>query len=202
MPGCAAVFLLRGSQGNLDIDVLYFQTEAEVKDHDIQDAGLGRLGRTPSFAELRHALYRRLARQIAPRSSTLSFLGGDFNYVADPDDRRVAYSMELSELRDTQEQPKWKTCIEASFGIHELHQPNMTYVSPNSRSRLDRFYCNQDVTDGLGRHMACTVLEWKPDLSRHRTISFRLHSRSRPAWEISPPRCQTRLPTYDVLKSR
>ena len=174
MPGRAAVLRMRGSQqGNLDIFVMYFQTGSEVKDHDIHDAGLEHLGHTPSFVELRDALRRRLARHIAPRSATLSFLGGDFNYVADPDDRRATDSMEASGRRDAQEQTRWKQWIEAPYGIHELHQPNMTYASPNSRSRLDRFYCNQDATDGLDRHMVCAAMAWRPELSRHRPISFR-----------------------------
>ena len=87
---------------------MYFQTGSEVKDHDIHDAGLEHLGHTPSFVELRDALRRRLARHNAPRSATLSFLGGDFNYVAEPDDRRATDSMEASGRRDAQEQTRWK----------------------------------------------------------------------------------------------
>ena len=95
------------------------------------------------------------------------------NYVADDKDRFTLTDMKPSGARDTREEARWEALVARPHGLHELHQPSMTYASPNARSRLDRIYCNQEPTHYLDYHMTCTALEWCPHLSRHRAISFR-----------------------------
>ncbi|CAK0882116.1 unnamed protein product, partial [Prorocentrum cordatum] len=170
-------FALFGQHGNLDLYVLYFRTGSEVKPHDVAAAGLEHMDRLPSFFELREALRRRLSSHIAPRDSALSILGGDMNYVADEQDRINMARMVSSGARDSREEARWDTMVAQPHGLRELHQPCMTYASPNARSRLDRLYCNQEHTHYLDYNMSCAALPWCPELSRHRAVSFR---RARP----------------------
>eukprot|EP00959_Pyramimonas_sp_CCMP1952_P265538 5552133-Pyramimonas_sp.AAC.1 len=53
----------------------------------------------------------------------------------------------------------------------------MTYASPNTRSRLDRLYCNQEHAHYLDYNMSCAALPWCFELSQRRVVSFR---RARP----------------------
>ena len=140
---------------------------------DVEAAGLQHLGRTPSFKELRNALRCRLAQKISNKEEVLTILGGDFNYVTDASDRRCTSSATSSGGRDGREETHWGRAIEVPHGLHELHQPEMTYSSPNARSRLDRIYCNQSTVENFDRKMVCAALEWHRELSRHRAISFR-----------------------------
>eukprot|EP00959_Pyramimonas_sp_CCMP1952_P328029 6867301-Pyramimonas_sp.AAC.1 len=67
----------------------------------------------------------------------------------------------------------------------------MTYGSPTSRSRLDRFYCNQSAVEGIDRKLTCSALAWTPGLSRHRAVNFRRALPRRSAFEGAP--CQATL---------
>ena len=62
----------------------------------------------------------------------------------------------------------------------------MICASPNSRSRLDRFYCNQSVVEGFDRKLTCAALAWTPRLSRHRALSFRRALPRHSSFETAP----------------
>ncbi|CAK0851716.1 unnamed protein product [Prorocentrum cordatum] len=171
--GRAAVLQLRGPGGALDLVVTYFHTGAAMAQHDIDAAGLLHLHRAPTAAELREALRRRLAQQITHQDAALTILGGDFNYVAEVADRRCATTAVATGGRDRGEQASWQRQLALPHGLHELHQPDMSYASPTSRSGDDRLYCKQAATESLDRAMTCVALDWCPKLSRHRAISYR-----------------------------
>ena len=115
-------------------------------------------GRAISNRELREALCRRLAAQIRPRTQVMTLIAGDFNFVVDPTDRICASSGMKTGARDYRDLARWRALVETPFGFHEWHQPEPTYVSPDSRSRLDRVYCNQWDTEFLDRSFASTAL--------------------------------------------
>ena len=55
----------------------------------------------------------------------------------------------------------------------------MTHASSSARSRLDRFQCNQRVSEQLDREIRAALLEWKPNLSSHRAVLFSRRSPKR-----------------------
>eukprot|EP00959_Pyramimonas_sp_CCMP1952_P129657 2711478-Pyramimonas_sp.AAC.1 len=48
----------------------------------------------------------------------------------------------------------------------------MTHDNAAARSRLDRVYWNQSVSEQLDRHIFCAPLEWVPHLSAHKAVAF------------------------------
>ena len=173
LPGRAAVLRLSGKHGALDLFIVYFHTGVHVFPQDLKDAGLNVQEQHVTSAHLREALRHRISRKIRPQDQTLSFLMGDFNYVMDPADRICLDTTAVTGTRDRHEAQQWRSLVESRHNVHELYQPEMTYASPNSRSRIDRFYCNQYEVEYMDRSFACTALSWDPALSRHRPISFR-----------------------------
>ena len=173
LPGRAALLRLSGKDGALDLFTVYFHTGVQAFPQDVIDAGLNSQDRHLTPAHLREALRHRISQIIRPQDLTLTFLMGDFNYVMDPADRRCLSSTEVTGGRDMHDAQRWRNLIEDRHQVHELYQPEMTYASPNSRSRIDRYYCNQYDVEYLDRVFTCTALSWIPALSRHRPISFR-----------------------------
>ena len=172
-PGRAAVLHLAGTQGTLDIFTVYFHTGAAALAGDLLEAGFDPAGRVVSNFELRGALRHRIAHRIKPRDQVMSLISGDFNYVVHAADRICPSAASNTGGRDHRESSCWRNLIEKPFGFHELFQPEPTYASPDSRSRLDRIYSNQYDTEFMDKSFSCTALNWQPELSRHRPISFR-----------------------------
>jgi len=172
-PGRAAVLHLAGEHGSLDIFSVYFHTGGPAPVEDMVEAGFDPGGRVASNFELREALRHRLARHIRPRDRVMSIIGGDFNHVVDPSDRICPSAAAATGGRDHRDSSCWRNLVEAPYGFHELFQPELTYASPDSRSRIDRIYCNQYDVEYMDKSFSCTALNWNPALSRHRPVSFR-----------------------------
>ena len=172
-PGRAAVLRLTGVLGSLDIYSVYFPTGDSSHAEDMLEAGYDPSVRVVSNFELREALRRRLASRMRPRDQTMSVIAGDFNFVTFPTDRICASSSTATGQRDYRDVAQWRKVLELPFGFHDLYQPEPTYASPDSRSRIDRIYSNQHDTEFLDKTFTCTALHWNPALSRHRPLSFR-----------------------------
>jgi len=172
-PGRALRLRLSGAQGSLDIISVYFPTGDSTHEDDIREAGFEVGGRTVSNFELREALCRRLALRIRPRDQGVTVIAGDFNFVVNPLDRLCTSSCKNTGGRDHRDLARWRDLVETPFGFHELFQPEPTYASPDSRSRLDRVYSNQWDTEFMDKAFSSTALRWTPHLSRHRPLSMR-----------------------------
>ena len=152
VPGRVAVLRLDGPNGSLDIYCVYFHTGANIHG--------------------RSHLRARLAASIRPAATTLSLIAGDFNYVTCHDDRFAAPTCSWSGRHDMDEEQAWKSLVADPWGLHELEQNNFTHSSALGQSRLDRVYSNHHLADQLDRHVCCAALEWVPDLSAHRAVTF------------------------------
>ena len=116
----------------------YFPTGAGLTEHDYYGFSAAEVERASSFHGLRSCLRSRLSRAIAPRTSALTVIGGDFNYVADPFDRMSTTSGLCTGRRDTSEERHFQNVISTPFGLTEMYQPEPTHASASSRARLDR----------------------------------------------------------------
>ena len=118
-----------------------------------------------------------LALAMRPAHMALSVLMGDFNWVAHPEDRWHKADGRYTGYRDARDETHFQTTLARPFALHELRQPAATHDNAHARSRLDRVYWNQPLSEQLDRLILCTALEWVPHLSAHRAVAF---SRSRP----------------------
>ena len=162
--GRAGVLRLDGPVGSLDLVVAYFPTgsgQATFTDN----AGDARLNAAAERARLRI----KIQAALRPAESCLSVVAGDFNWVADDSDRISMSSASESGARDRGEEQHWRR-ITTPFRLHELHQSEMTHCSSLARSRLDRVYWNQDLSEQLDRQLFCAVLPWQTGLSNHRAV--------------------------------
>ena len=176
-PGRAAVLRLRGDHGGLDLLVAYFHTGTQVAEWEAATyKAKYQTQNDPSFPMLRADLRSRIADAVRSEHEALTFIGGDFNYVADAQDRMSMHSGQHTGRRDNREQDHWRTIVETKHSFSELHQPCMTYAADSSRSRLDRIYSNMHVVEQFDRTLRCSALEWVPSRSRHRAVSFRRSS--------------------------
>ena len=126
--------------------------------------------RCTSFPALRDALRHKLANAIAPKLQALTVLGGDFNYVIEDIDRRALTTASTSGRRDHAEESHFQRFVAHPHGLFELYQPEFTFASTCSRSRIDRLYANHHVAEQLDKHMLTAALEWKPEISSHRAV--------------------------------
>jgi hypothetical protein len=152
--GRAAVLRLRGPSGALDIFVIYLATG---------DSG-GKMQRAETL--------RKVAAAMRPREEVLSLIVGDFNFVASARDRFNKQQATWTGQCDEDEQELFSTLIEKEHDMYELEQEHCTHENAFARSRLDRVYTNQHLSEQLDRHSSCAVLDWVSGLSAHRPISF------------------------------
>eukprot|EP00959_Pyramimonas_sp_CCMP1952_P371282 7775133-Pyramimonas_sp.AAC.1 len=73
----------------------------------------------------------------------MTIISGDFNYVVHSADRVCPSTASNTGGRDYRDSCSWRNMLETPLGLHELYQPEHTYASPDSRSRIDRIYSNQ-----------------------------------------------------------
>ena len=171
-PGRSGKLALRGREGALDIVVAYFHTGAEISELDLYGVHPDHAQRCTTFPALREHFRSRLGQALARAETTLTVLGGDFNWVVTDADRRSLATAETSGRRDQREENHFQSVVGRPFGLHEMHQSEMTHASASARSRLDRFYCNHHVVEQLDREVKAVALEWKPSLSHYRALLF------------------------------
>ena len=157
VPGRAAILRLQGPKGSLHIMAFYFPTGTEIQEDDRRELTPNLLD--PSFKALRAAMRRKVANALAPSSLALSIPAGDFNYVAENEDRISLASGQASGGRDSSEENHWKS-LTRPRGLMEMYQGCFTHASAAARSRLDRFYSNVHTSEALNKQFATTVLEW------------------------------------------
>ena len=148
---------------------LYFPTGTEIQEDDRRELTPNLLD--PSFKALRAAMRRKVANALAPSSLALSITAGDFNYVAENEDRISLASGQASGGRDSSEENHWKS-LTRPRGLMEMYQGCFTHASAAARSRVDRFYSNVHTSEALNKQFVTTVLEWVPQLSAHRAVYF------------------------------
>ena len=151
--GRAAVLRLSGKYGNMDIFVIYLHTGEDAK------------------AE-RRKTWMRIKKHIQPKAKALTVLTGDFNYVCDPKDRVNKADGSWSGAYDKNDEEFFQDNIATPFELFELSQEQFTCETAQARSRIDRVYTNQHLTEQLDRIISCSTLEWVKDLSAHRPVSF------------------------------
>lgn len=174
--GRAAVLRLRGAHGNLDLAPLYLPTGITQRISDEADAP------PISHTQQRQEIFLGLSQHLRPANTTLTLLGGDFNYVAHPGDRWLKSNATYSPLADHHDESNFQATLATPFSFHEIHQPHATHDCHTSRSKLDRFYINQHLADQLDTTLTCHPLQWNLALSHHRPVSFsRRRAPSRPA---------------------
>ena len=83
-----------------------------------------------------------LAQRLRPSSTSLSILAGDWNWVANKEDRTELEGGTHTGDRDELEEKHWHEVSSKAAGMFEWHQSGDTYASPGSRSRIDRVYSN------------------------------------------------------------
>ncbi len=80
--------------------------------------------------------------------------------------------MQWSGERDIREHLDWQAKLGDKHSFHEIYQPMATHDSGLARSRLDRIYSNQHVSDQLDAKYGCAALDWVQHLSHHRPVTF------------------------------
>ena len=154
--GCLRLF---GEEGDLDIYSIYLPTGNQA----VEGA---------SLSSLRDHVRTHIGSTLRPYNQALSILGGDFNYVTDPEDRYSKETMSWSGGKDEKDQKDWVDKVEERHRVHEIYQPMATHSSGRARSRLDRVYSNHHVGDQLDARYGCACLDWAPHLSHHRPVTF------------------------------
>ena len=110
--------------------------------------------------------------QLQPRAKALTILLGDFNFVISKKDRFNKVSGEWTGDSNVSDECSFQDVLATPFGLHEWDQPELTCDMAQARSRLDRVYVNQHLTEQLDRHFSCVALERVGTLSAHRALSF------------------------------
>jgi len=153
-PGRVAVLHLNGDQGALDIFCVYLATGEE------------------SAAASRQSSIQLIGRHVKPKERVLTILAGDWNFVEEKQDRWTTATCEWSGGRDSQETKVFLDHIRNPHGLHEWCQSQYTCDNGGARSRIDRFYINQHLSNQLDKQCSCSVLEWDFHTSRHRALTF------------------------------
>jgi len=173
IPGRLGVLRLSGEQGDLDIWVAYFPTGTREKRAE-GEAG-PKKGEYKTLAQMRSEIRETLARHLAPREKRLSLICGDFNTTVCKEDRWRRGEKSRQD-RDANEELEWSSRVAKPFGLYEIKQEDATYQAFENnilvcRSRIDRFYSNQPISDQLDKEIQCAALEWPPtSVSSHRAL--------------------------------
>ena len=140
-----------GPSGCMDIVVTYFDT---------------------SSSDCRQRVMRKLAGALRSSDSTLTVLTEDFNFVCNDKHRWCKDTSRWTSDRDISDAKNFKDNICKTFQLAEWAQPHPTCETAKARSRIDRVYCNQHLSNQLDRVCSAHALEWCPELSIHRPLSF------------------------------
>ena len=147
--GRAATLHLRGPYGNLDIVCVYLDATSSAE---------------------RCRTMRKVGGRISPRSTALTVLAGDFNFVVNATDRWSTQGERWADNGDGKDTEVLEECILHPFGLHEWEQSHHTCDASGARARLDRIYNNQHISFQLDHTCKAYVEKWCPDLSAHRPI--------------------------------
>ena len=115
--GRVAVLHLVGPYGNLDIACIYLDATSSL--------------------ERRHTL-KKLGMSLRPRSTNLTVLAGDFNFVIDSKDRWSSQGQRWAENGDSLDAEVLNDCILTPSGLIEWEQSHFTCEAKGARARLDR----------------------------------------------------------------
>ena len=160
--GTAAIMRLQGKEGNLDIAPIYLPTGNQGETE----------GGRRSLLSLRSEIRTKIARHIRSRHAALTILGGDFNYVTEREDRMSKATAEWSKAADDKEEEDFTKKLGKRKQLHEIYQPHATHSCAKARSRIDRVYTTQCVSEQLDTKLGCAALDWDNELSAHRPVYF------------------------------
>ena len=149
--GRISILRLRGTNGCMDIVMCYLDSES---------------------APARQTAMKKLAARLNPTDKVLTVMIGDFNFVEEKQDRWDKENGKWTGDKDHQEAIYFHDTIGKPFKLVEWAQPQMTCETAKARSRIDRLYCIQHISHQLDRMCTIHALEWCPELSAHRPISF------------------------------
>ena len=149
--GRVAMIRLSGSLGDLDLWVRYLDS------HD-QDA------RSESLC--------KIAGQFTQPSAALSLMFGDFNFTTDPCDRLNKRTRGWSGDTNATNTKVLLDKVCRPFGLAEWSQPEHTCEIGTARSKIDRVYGNQHLSEQLDRQLECVALNFPYGLSVHRPVAF------------------------------
>ena len=107
--------------------------------------------------------------------------------MTSPEGRCAATTAASSGGRDAAEEAHWRRLIAGPYRLEELFQPAMTHASAAGRSRLDRIYTSQHLSDQLDRQVRSAALEWVPHLSAHRAVAIVRNTTTRSVDPEVPP---------------
>ena len=153
--GRVARLRLEGTQGCLDVYVLYLQSGNDADDR-----------------QARKDAATTIAKHMAPATERLSLVMGDFNFVTQSCDRTSRNNLSDNQDLDIKEAKHFDDTLWSTFHLHELHQPHETHENGRAYSRLDRIYSNHHVLDQLDRIYTCYTLPRNRTLSDHNAICF------------------------------
>ena len=155
-PGRLARLRLRGPQGNLDLWAAYLTTGEDPKaDYTARK-------------HTRHLLHDRLA----PNTSTLSIVAGDWNYATHNNDRWCCSRQTWTGDNNRTEADEANEQTFHPHHLHELYQENHTYFSTKATSRIDRVYTNHHLSEQLDHKFGCNTLTRPAELSTHAALSY------------------------------
>ena len=100
-------------------------------------------------------------------------LGGDFNWIEDPEDRIDLASGTPSVICGVANRNAWVSLL-ATLALDEVYQSAMTYLDRGGRSmsRPDRFYIRFRDASLANADTTCLCPPFAPDISDHRPINF------------------------------
>ena len=174
--GRLARLRLRGPGGDLDLWAVYLATGEDPK----------------ADYTARKRTRQLLHNNLAPPSTTLSVVAGDWNYVVHNNDRWGCSQQTWSGNKDRQEADESNEDTFHPHQLHELYQENHTFFSTSATSRIDRVYTNHHISEQLDHKFGCTTLSRPTELSAHAALSY---YRQRPPQHNNKDTASHALPT-------
>lgn len=150
---------LKGSEGNLDIVVVYLETGGEGK-------------------RSRQRTLNKVYEGCKHRSKVLTILAGDLSFVASKMDRFNKDPGTFVGDEDEEEEKDFKSKWGKEGGFMEWDMEGHTCETGQVRSRIDRALSNHYASDQLDHDFSCGAYSTS-NLSMHRPIFFRRTSSSR-----------------------
>ena len=76
-------------------------------------------------------------------------------------------------MGDSPEEREWKKHLWHPHRFVEIDQPDLTYRSGDSSSRIDRVYANPHRSDHLKATWTAAALDWRQKASSHRPVEVK-----------------------------
>ena len=97
---------------------------------------------------------------------------GDFDYFCSAKGRLNKQDGSCTEAHDAADQDAFQRLLGEPFGLYEAERPSCTCDVVQARSRSDRLFYSQHLTEQLDRQQSCAALSWCKFFSTQRLISY------------------------------